>query len=66
MVIARFLRGNIYGCADLNAGRPLRPHIVPRDLHCGNRYLLVRSMNSGPGYKKGPAIGPTLSYSQCP
>ncbi len=34
--------------AYLNALRPLRPHILQRYLHRGNRYLLARSMSPDP------------------
>jgi hypothetical protein len=34
--------------AYLNALRPLRPHILQRYLHRGNRYLLGRSMSPDP------------------
>jgi IS5 family transposase len=36
--------------AYLNALRPLRPHILQRYLHRGNRYLLARSMSPDPSH----------------
>src|SRR5258705_2158616 len=39
----------------LNALRPLRPHILQRYLHRGNRYLLARSMSPDPVYGRPTA-----------
>ena len=39
--------------AYLNALRPLRPHILQRYLHRGNRYLLARSMSPDPSVENG-------------
>ena len=39
--------------AYLNALRPLRPHILQRHLHRGNRYLLARSMSPDPRLSAG-------------
>jgi hypothetical protein len=46
--VARNIRKAKRLAAYLNALRPLRPHILQRYLHRGNRYLLARSMSPDP------------------
>jgi hypothetical protein len=51
--------------AYLNALRPLRPHILQRYLHRGNRYLLARSMSPEPNTSRVCLPMTDIDPSQC-